>query len=183
MKILLFAGSLRSASLNKKVVRFTDKILKNNPEVETIVVDLQSLQMPVYDGDIEAKGIPEGVQVLAGHIAAADAIIISSPEYNGSMSSPLKNTIDWISRVKPMPFSGKPILMLGASPGALGATRGLAHARQPLENLGNFLYPQPMGFMHADQAFDDNGDLKDPAQAEKLTKLVNTFLGFAKKLK
>ena len=183
MKILLFAGSLRSASLNKKVVRLTDKILKNNPEVESIVVDLQPLQIPVYDGDIEAIGIPQGVQVLAAHIAACDAIIISSPEYNGSMSSPLKNTIDWISRVKPMPLAGKPVLMLGASPGAFGATHGLAHARQPLENLGNFLYPQSMGFMHADSAFEENGDLKDPALSEKLTKLLNTFLAYSKKLK
>ena len=183
MKVLLFAGSLRKDSLNKKVVRFTDKILKNIKDVESIVVDLQPLQIPVYDGDIETAGIPAGVLTLAKHIAEADAIIISSPEYNGSMSSPLKNTLDWVSRVKPMPLMNKPILLLGASPGALGATRGLAHARQPMETMGNFLYPQAMGFMHADQAFDENEDLKDAAQVEKLNKLVNSFLGYAGKLK
>ncbi|MBC7711875.1 MAG: NAD(P)H-dependent oxidoreductase [Rhizobacter sp.] len=182
MKILLFAGSLRKDSLNKKIVRFTDKLLKSNTEVQTIVVDLQTLNIPVYDADIESKGIPEGVMTLAKHVAEAQALIISSPEYNGSMSSPLKNTLDWLSRVKPLPITKKPILMLGASPGALGATRGLAHARQPIETLGNFLYPEPMGFMHADQAFDEVENLKDPAQVSKLQKLVNSFIDYAGKL-
>ncbi|MBC7427759.1 MAG: NAD(P)H-dependent oxidoreductase [Bacteriovorax sp.] len=183
MKILLFAGSLRKDSLNKKVVRFTDKLLKSNLDLKTTVVDLQTLNIPVYDGDIETAGIPEGVKTLAALVASANAIIISSPEYNGSMSSPLKNTLDWLSRVKPLPITKKPILMLGASPGALGATRGLAHARWPLETLGNFLYPEAMGFMHADQAFDENEDLKDPVQLAKLQKLINSFIEYAGKLK
>ncbi len=183
MKILLFAGSLRSDSLNKKVVKFTEKMLQKNTDLETVYVDLQPLNFPVYDGDIEALGIPENITGFAKKIGEADAIIISSPEYNGSMSSPLKNTLDWISRVKPMPLVNKPILLLGASPGALGATRGLGHARQPIEVLGNFLYPQSMGFMQADRAFDENGDLKDPALVEKLNKLVNSFIVYAKKLK
>ncbi len=183
MKILLFAGSLRAASLNKKLVRFSDKILKNKPENDTTVLDLQSLNIPVYDGDIEATGIPAGVLELAKQVEQAEAIIISSPEYNGSISSPLKNTIDWLSRVKPMPLTTKPILMLGASPGALGAIRGIAHAKIPLENLGNYLYPQTMGFMHADQAFDEKEDLKDLVLVEKLQKLLNDFLIYSKKIK
>lgn len=183
MKILLFAGSLRAASLNKKLIRFSDKTLKNKPEHQTMVVDLQSLKIPVYDGDIEATGIPEGVLELAKQVAEAETIIISSPEYNGSISAPLKNAIDWLSRVKPMPLTAKPILMLGASPGALGATRGIAYGRIPLENLGNFLYPQSMGFMHADQAFNEKEDLKDLVLVEKLQKLLNDFLIYSKKIK
>jgi chromate reductase len=182
MKIILFAGSLRKDSLNKKLIKFTDKLLKNNSEIQSIVVDLQTLNIPVYDGDIEANGIPGGVQILAKHMSEASAIIISSPEYNGSISSPLKNTIDWLSRVKPNPMTLKSILLLGASPGVLGATRGLAHTRQPIETLGNYLYPVPMGFMHADQAFDEKGNLKDPSQVEKLQQLINSFIEFASKL-
>jgi chromate reductase len=182
MKILLFAGSLRKDSLNKKVVRYTDKMLKNILDIESTIVDLQKFNIPLYDGDIESRGIPEGVQNLAKYVASSDALIISSPEYNGGMSGPLKNTIDWLSRVKPMPLKAKPILLLGASPGAFGATQGLAHARVPFEKLGNFVYPQAMGFPRAHEAFDENEDLKDSDQADKLQKLIKTFIGYAGKL-
>ena len=182
MKILLFAGSLRKDSLNKKLVRVAESMLKKNLELSTTIIDLQILQLPVYDGDIEAQGIPESVQQLAKDIGESDLLVISSPEYNGSISSPLKNTIDWVSRVKPMTLTKKPVLLLGASPGGLGAMRALLHGKMPFEALGNFVYPQSFGLAHADLAFDEKEQLKDPAQGEKLQKLLTDFVAHGKKI-
>lgn len=179
MKVLLFAGSLRKDSLNKKLVNVAKKILEKDTNVRATYIDLQPLNLPVYDGDVEAKGIPEGVMKLAEAIREADALIISTPEYNGSMSSVLKTAIDWTSRVKPMPLAKKQILLLGASPGGLGAIRGLGHARAPFENLGNYLYPESFGLAKAHEAFDEDGNLKDPAQFEKVQKLVTSFIAYS----
>jgi chromate reductase len=181
MKVLLFAGSLRKASLNKKLVGVADDVLKKINGVEATVIDLQALQFPVYDGDIEEKGIPEGVTKLAKAIEASDALVISSPEYNGSISGVFKNTIDWVSRVKPMPLTKKHILLLGASPGELGAMRGLLHDRAPLEALGNFVYPQPYGLPKADKAFDQNNKLVDADRLERLEKLIKAFVEHTQK--
>lgn len=181
MKILLFAGSLRKASLNKKLLGNATKILQKRDNVETVLVDLQELNFPVYDGDIEAAGIPESVLLFAKHISAADAIVISSPEYNGSISSPLKNAIDWASRVKPIPLTKKQILLLGASPGELGAMRGLIHARNPFEALGNYVFPQSYGLPKADLAFDENNNLVDPARMDRLDKLIASFMEHCQK--
>lgn len=176
MKVLLFAGSLRKDSLNKKFVNVIASVVEKRAQAS--VLDLQPLNLPVYDGDLEAKGMPDGVFKLAQAIAEADAIIVSTPEYNGSISSVLKTAIDWTSRVKPMPFSKKQILLVGASPGALGAIRGLAHARLPFENLGNYLYPEVFGLSRAHEAFDERGQLKDVAQMEKIEKLITSFLDY-----
>lgn len=179
MKVLLFAGSLRKDSFNKKLVLVANQLLQDT-NIETTVVDLQPLELPVYDGDIEAKGIPLNVQMLSQFVNEADALIISSPEYNGSISSPLKNTIDWLSRVKPMSISKKQILLLGASPGELGAMRGLLHSKMPFEALGNFVYPRVYGLPKADQAFGENNKLADAKRQENLAKLLNEFVEHCK---
>lgn len=181
MKVLLFAGSLRVESLNKKLVKVAKTLVESNKGVETTYVDLQELQFPVYDGDIETKGIPENVLKLAKLVDEASAIIISSPEYNASISSPLKNAIDWVSRVRPMPMTKKHILLLGASPGELGAMRGLIHTKPSFETLGNFVYPSVYGLPKADKAFDEGGLLVDAQRYERLQKLVNEFIVYAQK--
>lgn len=181
MKILLFAGSLRKDSLNKKLVRVANVLVKSNKDVEATLVDLQELQFPVYDGDIEVKGIPESVQKLSKLVGEADAIIISSPEYNASISSPLKNTIDWLSRVKPLQLSKKQILLLGASPGEFGSMRALIHTKPSFETLGNFVYPSVYALPKADKAFDEEGKLIDSQREERLQKLVNEFIVYAQK--
>jgi NAD(P)H-dependent FMN reductase len=133
--------------------------------------------MPVYDGDLESSsGVPEGAQKLAEKIAAAQALVISTPEYNGSIPGAFKNAIDWVSRVKPMPWEDKHILLLGASPGALGAVRSLWHSRVPLEVAGAHVYPEVFGVPRANEAFDENDKLKDPATEERLKKLLNRYV-------
>jgi chromate reductase, NAD(P)H dehydrogenase (quinone) len=102
-------------------------------------------------------------------------VIFSTPEYNGGIPGPFKNAIDWVSRISPMPWAGKKILLLGASPGKLGAVRGLGHSRVPLESIGAFVYPEMFGLPQANSAFDSAGRLNDSATEERLKKLLFKF--------
>jgi chromate reductase, NAD(P)H dehydrogenase (quinone) len=182
MNYLLFAGSLRGGSLNKKLLHIAEGILLKSPGCQVTVVDIKALELPVYDGDIETQGMPLGVVKLGDLIKNSQALVIASPEYNASISSTLKNTIDWVSRLRPVPLEKKPILLLGASPGALGAIRALNHERACFETLGAFVYPQGFGLARADQAFDDEGYFKDASQQEKLSALITKFRDYAEKL-
>lgn len=178
MKILTFAGSLRKDSLNKKVSKCVLSYVQAKKWGEIEFLDLQGLSIPIYDGDIElATGLPNGVQKLCAKIQEADALIISSPEYNGSISGVLKNVLDWVSRQKPEPpIKGKPVLLLGASPGALGAVRGLWHTRVPFEVLGCHVYPEMMGLPKAHEAFNEDGKIKDEKTRQRFEKLLKDFI-------
>ncbi|WP_408097719.1 NADPH-dependent FMN reductase [Peredibacter sp. HCB2-198] len=183
MKILLFSGSLRKDSLNKKLLSVIDQLIKKFPDCETRIADLKSLSIPVYDGDIEAEGIPQGVLELGKMIKEADAIITCSPEYNGSIAGSLKNTIDWVSRIRPVPLEKKPILLTGASPGAFGSIRALGQTRAPFEALGSYVYPQSFALPKAHEAFSTEGTLVDQGTEKKLEGLLLGYLEFAKRLK
>ncbi|MBL7716875.1 MAG: NAD(P)H-dependent oxidoreductase [Bdellovibrionales bacterium] len=183
MKVFIFGAALRKDSLNQELARQAARILG---EVSGISVDLAAFSefpMPVYDGDLEeSSGMPEGAEKLAARIAAADAIVISAPEYNGSISGALKNAIDWVSRSDNNPFDGRPLLLMGASPGALGAVRGLWHTRVPFEAMGSLVYPELFGLPRAHQAFADIG-FADAKTESRLKELLQDFSKFALKLK
>lgn len=176
MKICVFAGSLRRDSLNKKLAREAARLLAARGH-ETDFVDLQPLAIPVYDGDAEAAGgVPAGAAELSRRVATADALVVSTPEYNGSIPGILKNAIDWLSRIKPVAFFDKPLLLLAASPGALGGVRSLWHTRVPFEVLGAHVFPDMLGLPRAHEAFDDAGRLKDAAFAQRLQDLLERFV-------
>ncbi len=179
MKYLLFAGSLRADSLNKKLIAVANRILGSNTENTVQLLDLKSLNIPVYDGDLEASGLPEGVKALGNAISDADALIIASPEYNGSIAGTLKNTTDWVSRIKPNPFSKKPVLLLGASPGYYGSIRGLNQTRIPFDNMGCNVYFQTYPLPMAGNAFDSHGHLTDAQNQSRLEHLLNSFSQYA----
>jgi chromate reductase, NAD(P)H dehydrogenase (quinone) len=178
MKIALFAGALRRDSLNKKLAREAARLAAARGHAVDFI-DLQPFALPVYDGDIEAAGMPAAVGELSKRLLAADALIVSTPEYNGSIPGSLKNTIDWLSRVKPVAFADKPLLLLAASPGALGGVRSLWHTRQPFEVLGAHVFPDMLGVPKAHEAFDEAGLLKDPKTVERLQGLLDRFLARA----
>ena len=180
MKVLVFAASLRKASLNRKLAALTASLLERDPSLQIDHADYRDFEMPPYDGDLEeTSGLPSGSREFINRIQQAGALVISTPEYNGSIPGTLKNALDWASRAKPNPLDKKPVLLLGASPGALGAVRGLWHTRVPLEALGAFVYPQMHGLSKAHEAFDDAGQLRDSKAAEQLMKLLQTFVQFA----
>ncbi len=182
-KILLMATSLRKESFNKKLIENANRILnveKSNHSFE--VIQFNDYPLPVYDGDLETQsGLPENVKKLAQKISEFDAVIFSTPEYNGSIPGPFKNAIDWLSRVKPASsLSDKHTLLLAASPGALGGVRGLWHSRVPLEASGMHVFPEMFGLSAAHNAFDEKGTLKDAATEERLKKLLFKFCDFIK---
>lgn len=118
MRILAFAASLRAASFNRKLIKQAVTILRVAPGVEVDLADFHEFEMPMYDGDLEARdGIPAGGREFIRRIQEADGLVIATPEYNGGIPGSLKNAIDWASRTDPIPFEGKPILLIGASPG------------------------------------------------------------------
>lgn len=176
MKILTFSGSLRKDSLNKKLCHVVADIFQKNSLGEVQFVDLQPLNIPVYDGDLETnQGIPAAVVNLGKQITAANALVICTPEYNGSIPGSLKNIIDWLSREKPVSLAGKPTLLLAASPGALGGVRSLWHSRQPFEVLNTQLYPEMMGVGKAHEVISPNNTLSDAKMQQNLERLCKDF--------
>lgn len=182
MKYALVGGSLRKGSYNQKLLSLIQEIIINHSLGEVLAINQHDLNLPLYNQDVEDEGMPESVLKLHDLLKSADATIVCSPEYNGSISSPLKNTIDWVSRMKPDPFKGVPILLTGASPGRLGALRGIRHARAPFEAVGAFVFPQSFGLAKSHEAFSTSGKLLDSGSFERLTKLLIEFNQFAKKI-
>jgi chromate reductase len=170
MNILAFAGALRAGSYNRKLLGIAVAALRGQAEIDHL--DLRDVPLPLYDGDLEeTQGLPATAIALKQRIAAADALVIATPEYNHSIPGTLKNAIDWASRKPANPFGGKVALLMGASPGGFGAVRGVAALRQVLTALGVLILPGTVQIPHADQAFDDAGQFKDAknkAQVEKL---------------
>src|ERR1035437_1107676 len=130
VKILAFAGSLRMGSFNKKLVKIAAEGARK-AGAEVTLIDLKDFPLPIFDEDLErSAGLPADGRKLKDLFLAHDALLISAPEYNSSISAVLKNTIDWVSR--PVPgeaplgcFDGKVAGLMSASPGALGGLRGL----------------------------------------------------------
>ncbi|MCV0402701.1 MAG: NAD(P)H-dependent oxidoreductase [Chloroflexi bacterium] len=130
-RVLGICGSLRVDSHNRRLLEAATDAL---PHADWAIARLRGI--PAYDADIEARGLPPAVVQLKDQIGDADAIVIATPEYNHSIPGVLKNAIDWASRpAMRSPFVGKPVLMMGASPGRGGAQRALAHLRQVLESM------------------------------------------------
>jgi chromate reductase len=186
-KVLVFAGSTRSDSLNKKLARLAAEAAKNSG-AEVTLVDLRDLALPLYDGDLEdAQGLPENAKKFKQQLRECDGFIIASPEYNSSITGVLKNAIDWASREESddepplVAFRGKTALLLSASPGALGGLRGLVHLRSILGNIGVIVLPDQLAVGTAHEAFDAGGKLKDEKKAKKVEDLAKGLVSFLEK--
>lgn len=139
-KVVAICGSLRKASLNHALLRSLPALA---PEGMEIVESPPIGTMPLYDADIQAKGFPDAVTALSEAIRAASGVIICTPEYNYSIPAPLKNAIDWVSRVPNQPFQNKPVCLMSVSPGALGGARCQYHLRQVFVFLEAFVLNRP----------------------------------------
>lgn len=176
VRILAFSGSTRANSFNKKLVRIASAGAAQTGAVVTSL-DLRDLNLPLYDGDLEAKsGLPEGGHQLKHLLNSHDGFLISSPEYNSSYSAVLKNAIDWASRPVPnekplQGFTGKVAVLMSASPSPFGGLRGLLSLRSLLSNIQVIVLPQQVTLNTAHEAFDQSDNLKDPKQQASAEKL------------
>ncbi len=175
IKLLAIAGSLRAGSYNRKLLKIAVRFAKEaGAQVET--VDLKEPEIPMYDGDVEAQGFPQSVQRLRKKIASCDGLLLASPEYNFSVSGPMKNAIDWASR-DPNVLDGKAVAIFGASNGGFGTVRGQIHLREVLVGLNVWVIPMPQVHVsRAQDAFDEKGNLKDERTNQKLKELVNRLV-------
>lgn len=188
-RLLAFAGSLRTGSFNRRLIR----VLVAGGRAagaEVDLIELRDYPLPVYDGDIEAAGMPEVVRTLQTMMGDHDGLLIATPEYNGSMPALVKNTLDWISR--PMAdgrmgtalFEGKVAGICSASPGPRGGLRSLIVLRDALAKLGLWVAPSQVAVGNAGSAFDAEGDLVDARQrssvhavAAEVTRMARALAG------
>ena len=175
-KILAFAGSTRTESFNKRLVKVA-AVGAKEAGADVTIIDLRDFQMPLYDEDLEKKeGLPSSTRKLKELMLSHHGFLISSPEYNSSISGVLKNTIDWTSRQgddeSPMScFKDKVSGIMSASPGGLGGLRGLVHVRAILENMGVLVLPTQVAISKAHEAFNLDGTMKDQKQEQQVKKI------------
>lgn len=176
-RVLCLAGSARRDSLNKRLARVAAAAVRAAGG-EATFIDLGDHPLPVYHGDLEAEqGVPEGARELAGLVRSHHALLIASPENNASVSALLKNTIDWLSRIKePDVFGGRVAALAAASPGALAGVRGLYHLRAILNTLGCEVIAAQFLLPRAHQAFDADGQLSDARSREQLAGLARRLV-------
>jgi NAD(P)H-dependent FMN reductase len=188
--LLVFAGSTRKASFNRRLAHAAAEQARASGAAVT-VIELADFDVPMYDADLEAQGTPADVMKLKQLMFEHPAWLICSPEYNGSYTALLKNTIDWVSSpVKADPvwkdgtraFRGTVVGMLSASPGALGGLRSQSHLAPLLLNLQCWVAPTAFALGHAGDAFSADGTLVNPAHVKGVQGVVDQVLWAAARL-
>ena len=185
-KILAFAGSARTDSYNHRLVQVAADGARA-AGADVTVLNLKDFPLPIFDEDVEREATPENAAKLKQLFLDHDGLLISSPEYNSSITPLLKNTIDWVSRpVEGEPrlaaYRGKVAALMAASPGGLGGLRGLVHVRSILSNIGVIVLPDQLAVSGVFDAFDDDGQLKDEKQQERVQNLGKSLAATINKL-
>ncbi|SMO44003.1 NADPH-dependent FMN reductase [Fodinibius sediminis] len=179
IKILAFAGSLRSGSYNKAILRAAKKLAPKSMNIH--IFDLEGI--PLYNADVEANGDPGRVMEFKEAIRRSDGLLIATPEYNHGVPAVTKNAIDWASRpAKNAPLNEKPVGILGASPGRTGSARGQSQLRQAFEFTNSYCMPQPEILVSlAHKKFDNDGALTDETTRKYLEKYLEALYDWINK--
>jgi chromate reductase len=166
MKLLGISGSLRRASYNTMLLH--EAIRCFAPDHHQVA----DLNLPLFNADLEAEGMPEGVTRLCEQILWADAIVIANPEYNKGPSGVIKNMLDWVSRPRPAPMAGKPVAVVSAAAGLAGGERSKSAMYLFLVPFKVRLVTNPeVNVGNAEERFDENGRLA-PGKRAALEKLM-----------
>lgn len=182
-KILVFSGSIRAESVNGRLAALAVKAVALR-DAEPTPISLADYAMPIYDGDLEkAEGQPEAARRLWDLMTAHQGLFVASPEYNQSVTPLLKNTIDWVSRIRPQgeraatPWKGRVWAIGGASPGYYGATRSLMHLRHILTGaLGCTVLPEQVTVPAAGSAFAADGGLVNEKSQAQLETVIERLI-------
>lgn len=172
-RLLGITNSLRAGSLNRQALALAHELL---PQEATMAVhDLAGI--PFYDIELERRGLPAEVQALARALHGCDGVVLCSPEYNHSIPAIIKNAIDWASRVPSLPFDGKPIMLLSATPGLLGGARVQYELRRVLDAVGATAMVKPEVFIgSADRKFDEQGLCTDERTRQAVAAQLKAFV-------
>lgn len=190
MKVLIFAGSTRQQSFNRKLARVTAEMARASG-ADVTHLELGDFDVPLYNADLEAQGTPADVMRLKQIFFEHPAWIVCTPEYNASYPALVKNTFDWISSpVKSDPAwtegfkstRGKVVGVLSASPGALGGLRSQSHLVPLLLNLHCWVAPQNYALGRAAEAFDAEGRLVNEAARKPIQAVIDQVLFAAQRL-
>ncbi len=180
LRVVAMAGSLRAASYNRGLLRAAQDVA---PSGLTITIrDLAAI--PLYNADVEAQGDPPPVAALKSAVRAADALLISVPEYNYGVSGVLKNTIDWLSRPPEFVLRDKPVALLGASPGRAGTARAQLQLRQAFVFTQTPVMPPPPEVIvaQAQEKFDARGELTDADTRAHLRRLLEALVTWTRRV-
>ena len=176
--IVGISGSLRSESHNSRLLRAAAELLPPGAELEMAGFG----DLPVFSEDLETDPAPPAVRGFRDAIAAADAVVVSTPEYNASIPGGLKNAIDWASRpFQDNPFRGKPVLVIGASTGLFGAVWAQAEVRKVLNHIGAEVVDSELPVGHAHEAIGESG-LSDPGISTELERQLADLVALARDL-
>ena len=179
MRIVGLAGSLRRASFNRALLRAAVELAPAGMVIEPF--DL--IEVPLYNADVEAAGEPAAVAALKSAIAAADGVLFATPEYNHGVPAVTKNAVDWASRPPASaPLGGKPVGIIGASPGITGSARGQSQLRQAFEFTNSYCMPQPEFLLFkAHEKIDPDGRLADEPSRQYLARYLTAFEAWVKR--
>jgi len=173
-KVLGICGSLRAKSTNLTALKIAGDALSAHKVVFEI---LNYNDLPIYNGDIEADGMPDLVKALYSKIKESDGVVIASPEYNYSISSALKNLIDWVSRIQPSPFDMKPVAIFSVTAGPSGGARSQYDLRKMMVFLNGFVLQKPEVMIGSNYLkFDEESNLKDEAPKKYLVEQMAAFI-------
>ncbi len=181
--LLALAGSLRRDSFNKSLVGCAAQAARA-AGAQVTVLDLNDLDLPLMNEDLEPHAVPAGATRLKEAMREADGFLIACPEYNASVSAPLKNALDWASRPADgepprVAFAGKAAAVMAATPSGLGGVRGLDHLRAILTNLQTVVLPQQVTVSAAHEKIKDG--VVDPAVAAKVDVLARALVRFVQR--
>lgn len=178
MDLAVLGGSLRSQSLNRKLLEHLARALR---ELGQEVAELkgEALRLPLYDADRAPEpAVLELHRVLLG----CRGLVIVSPEYNAGIPAHLKNAVDWLSTMKPNPLKGIPVLLASASPGAFGGSRALLSWRPVLANLGALVLPAAITVPLAEQNLAADGSPLDPRSAGAIQQALASLVDLATRM-
>lgn len=183
VRFLVFAASLRAASLNAALVKLAAEVIRKHGGVVDYMT-MQDFDCPSYNQDMEPGGaMPEGAQRFHDKLVANDAFVIAAPEYNVSMPGYLKNSIDWVSRYRPQPFNEKHGLLMSASPSMAGGNKALWSLRMPFEHMGARIFPDMFSLAMAHQGFNPDGTLVNPTLAKRFEDNIVAFMNLVEAAK